>query len=153
MEEGPEHFRAFIWREIASLAGIPVLAFMLWLAPVTSSWSTLQWLLLAGAGAVALAAYFANALRKADITLDDEGLTLWRGRIRRTYAWADLKTVRQIGRYRVRMCFNGEEHEHVAVDVLTPEAFLEAVVDWHQETIGGELKVNAPPEAETNAAA
>ena len=151
MEEGPEHFRAFIWREIASLVGLPVLILLLWFAPVTSDWSRMQWLLLAAGGVLALIAYFANAMRKADIKLDADGLTLWRGGVRRTYGWRDLKTVRQIGQYRVRMCFHGEEHDHVAVDVLNSEGFLDAVVDWHQETIGGELKVNEPYEPEAAA--
>ena len=100
---------------------------------------------------VALIAYFANAIRKAQITLDTDGLTVWRGGGRRTYEWSDLKTVRQIGQYRVRMCFHGEAHDHVAVDVLDSEGFLEAVVDWHQQSVGGELKVNEPYEPEAAA--
>jgi hypothetical protein len=149
MDEGPEYFRGFIWREIASLVALPVFAFMLWMAPVTDSWSLLQWTLLAAAAAACVAAYVARALARARITLDDHGVTLWQVGSWRTHAWADLRTIRQIGAYRVRMCFHGDAHEHVAVDVLRSDAFLEAVVDWHEQLIGTELKVNEPyaPEA------
>ena len=151
MDEGPEHFRGFIWREIASLVALPVFAVLLWVAPVTQGWSLLQWALVGAAAGLALVAYVGRAFKRARITLDDEGVTLWRNGAWRSYAWEDLKTVRQIGAYRVRMCFHGEEHDHVAVDVLNSEAFLEAVVDWHEETIGGELKVNEPYEPEAAA--
>src|SRR5438552_2186313 len=100
------HFRVFFWQKFIPLFPLPVLAGFLAISPLTEGWSRAAWMLAAGLLVLAVATYLASAWIKSDVVLADDGLTLHGTGGRQTWPIEKLLKVRQIGKYRVRMCFD-----------------------------------------------
>jgi hypothetical protein len=65
-----------------------------------------------------------------------------------TWPYEKLLKVKQIGRYRVRMCFDPdipEKHMHISIDLFHSDAFVEELLYRYQERTGHEL-----PQADTH---
>lgn len=139
---GRERFRIFIWQKVVPLAGVPVFVLLLTIWPVTGSWSRAQWTAVAVAGGLAIGAYLLSAWRRATVTLDEEGVTLFHEGTVQTWPWEKLLGVRQYGRYRVRLCVDAggpAAHQHISVDMWRADAFADALDDWYEERTGRAL--------------
>jgi hypothetical protein len=136
-------FRIFFWQKLTPLLTLPVFALFVVVSPLTDGWGRTTWWLLGGAAGTLVALYLLNAWRRASVRLDHDGLTLYLVEGLQTWPYAKLLKVKQIGRYRVRMCFDPDvpdRHMHISIDLLDSDRFVEELLDRYAETMGHELR-------------
>jgi len=84
-----------------------------------------------------------NAWRKSDVVLGDAGMTLYIGNALEAWPYEKLLGVKQVGKYRVRMCYDvgrdDGQHLHISVDFVDSDAFTDALLDRYAESQGHEL--------------
>jgi len=134
-----DHFRIFFWQKFAPLFALPVFALILWFSPITAGWDRTGWEIAGGVVGLAIAAYLLDAWLKSDVRLDDAGVTLYFGRRKETWPYEKLLKVKQIGQYRVRMCFDPDipdKHMHISVDLFNSNGFVDALLDRYAEAQG-----------------
>ena len=137
-----EHFRLLFWRAFIPLFALPVLGGFFAASPVVEGWTWRTWTIAAVPVGVAIAAYLFRAWLRSDVILDERGLTLYATSGLQTWSYEKLLKVKQIGKYRVRMCFDPdipETHMHVSIDLVDSDGFVDAILDWYAETLGHEL--------------
>ena len=104
--EDTARFRIFFWQKVIPLLALPVFAVFVIASPLTDGWSTTAGTISGAIVGLALALYLLNAWRRAAVRLDGQGLTLYLVEGLQTWPYEKLLKVKQIGRYRVRMCFD-----------------------------------------------
>jgi len=137
--ESVDHFRIFFWQKFAPLFVLPVLAGFLAISPATEGWGRTGWSILGGVVGFGIALYFADAWRTSDVQLDDAGMTLHIGRQKQSWPYEKLLKVKQIGNYRVRMCWDSGipgTHMHISVDLFDSNGFVDALLDRYAESQG-----------------
>ena len=135
-------FRMLFWQKIAPLFALPVFALLFIVSPVTEGWSRTWWYAAGGMVAAAIAVYLWMAWRASSIELDAVGLTLRGASGRETWPYGKLLKVRQIGGFRVRMCFDPgipDKHMHINFDLVSSDRFVDTLLDRYAETTGHEL--------------
>jgi len=145
-----------IWQRFMPLPAISVLGLMLFASPVGQSWSATVWIVIGSVVAVAYGLFVFDGWRKSTVVLDDDGMTVRLPDGVQTWPFEKLIKVRQIGRYRVRMCWDPDipnKHMHISLDMWNSDGFAEALVDWYAETTGHELPEAEEPHHEEQAAA
>jgi hypothetical protein len=152
MEREPdEQFRALFWKSLVPLLGLPVFALLLLRAPITHGWSITTWITGATLVAVAIAMYLLRSWQKAKVVLADGGIRMYIDGRLVTWPYEDLLKVKQVGRYRVRMCMdvgqNDGQHTHISIDLSDSDAFTDALLDRYALTQGHELEDGSEPEA------
>lgn len=146
------HFRIFFWQKFVPLVALPIFGLLFVASPFTDGWSRTAWVVAGTLVGAAVAAYLLNAWRRSDVVLDDGGMTLHLAGGRETWPYAKLLKVRQIGKYRVRMCFDpdvADKHMHITLDMWSSDAFVDALLDGYAAATGNEL---AEPEEHAAAA-
>ena len=150
-QEPDEHFRALFWQKLTPLVGLPVLGLLLLRAPATAGWSTSSWIVLGSLVAAAIAIYLFRAWQQSLVVLTADGLRLRSAGREVTWPYEDLLKVKQVGRFRVRMCLdtgnNDGTHAHVSIDLSESDAFTEALLDRYAVTQGHELEDDHGSEA------
>lgn len=144
------HFRIFFWQKFIPLLGAGALAAVVLVSPVTQDWSVTTWQIAGGVAGGAAAYYLFNAWRRSDVRLDETGLTVYIGATLETWPYDKLLKVRQMGQYRVKMCFDPDvpdKHMHITLDIFGSGRFVDALLDRYADTQGHEL-----PELESHAA-
>jgi hypothetical protein len=149
MEQEPdEHFRLLFWQQLVPLLGIPVFGTAVVRAPVTAGWSMTTWTVAGVLAGGALAVYLVRVWQHAKIVLDADGLRLYLEGHPVTWPWQDLLAIKQVGRYRVRMCYDvGREdgqHTHISIDVTDSDSFTDAMLDRYALSQGEELDSRDP---------
>jgi hypothetical protein len=137
-----DHFRILFWQKFAPLFALPVFALVLRFSPITAGWSRTGWEIAGVVVGLAVAAYLLDAWLKSDVRLDDAGVTLYLGRQKETWPYEKLLKVKQIGGYRVRMCFDPDipdKHMHISVDLFDSNGFVDALLDRYAESQGHDL--------------
>ncbi len=141
--EQDEHFRIFFWQNVIPLVALPILAVPFAISPVTESWSQTSWWVAGAIVAVGIGFYLANVWRKSDVLLDEDGMTLYIDNAPQAWRYEHLLKVKQVGRYRVRMCYDVDrddgQHMHVSVDLWGSDAFTDALLDRYALSQGHEL--------------
>lgn len=152
-----EHFRLLFWRTFIPLFALPVFGGFIAASPVVEGWTWRSWSI---AGAViggAIALYVLRAWLRSDVILDQRGLTLYATSGLQTWPYEKLLKVKQVGKYRVRMCFDPgipETHMHITVDLFDSDGFADALLDRYADATGYELRELHPePAADEQAAA
>jgi hypothetical protein len=139
----PERFRRYFLQQLLPLFGLPLLALLLTLWPITDSWSRPQWTAVALVAVLIAAWRIAAAWRTAEVLLDGEGIHVWEQRTQRVWAWQRLLGLTQFGRFRVRLCIDSASgdgaHQHVSLDLWRPDDFAGAIEDWHERITGRPL--------------
>ena len=142
-----EHFRLLFWRAFVPLFALPVLGGFFAASPVVEGWTWQTWTIAAVPVAIAIAVYLLRAWSRSDVVLDDRGLTLYATSGLQTWPYEKLLKVKQVGKYRVRMCFDPdipETHMHVSVDLVDSDGFTDAILDWYAASVGHELVESHP---------
>jgi hypothetical protein len=145
-----EHFRIFFWQKLTPLLVLPVFVLIFAVSPVPAGWSATTWGVCAAMLGAAVTWYLWRAWRQSGVLLDDEGMTLYLGGSLETWPYRKLLKVKQIGKYRVRMCYDPDipdKHMHITVDVFGSDGFVDALLDRYALAMGYEL-----PELESHAA-
>ena len=146
-----EHFRLLFWRAFVPLFALPVLGGFLAASPIADGWRWRNWAIAGVVVGVAIAGYLLRSWLRSDVTLDERGMTLYASSGLQTWPYEKLLKVKQIGKYRARMCFDPdipETHMHVSVDLFDSDGFVDALLDRYAEATGHELP-DLHPEAET----
>jgi hypothetical protein len=136
------HFRILFWQKVAPLVVLPVFGLLFIVSPVTEGWSPTAWYVAGGVVAGAIALYLGMAWRVSSIQLDDVGLTLRGASGRETWPYEKLLKVKQIGAFRVRMCFDPDipdQHMHITFDLVNSDRFVDTLLDRYAEKMGHEL--------------
>jgi hypothetical protein len=144
-------FRIFFWQKITPLVALPVFAGLLYITPFTAGWSLRTWLIVGAAAAGAVAFYLLKQWQRAAVRLSADGMTLYFGGKLETWPHDKLLKVKEIGRFRSRMCYDPDmpdKHMHISFDLLDRDGFIDALLDWYLEATGQEL-----PDAEEPAQA
>ena len=148
----PQTFRIFFWQKLVPLIPLPVLAFMLYITPFTQGWSQRTWAIVAAAAAGAIAFYVVKQWSRSAVRLDEGGLTLHLGRKLETWPHEKLLKVKEIGRFRARMCYDPDipdKHMHISFDLVNRDHFVDALLDWYEESTGHDLsELESEPHAE-----
>ncbi|MDP9237560.1 MAG: hypothetical protein M3P30_09230 [Chloroflexota bacterium] len=144
MEHPPdEQFRTLLWQKLVPLLGVPVFGALLVRAPITAGWSLTTWSVLGALVSAAIAIYLLRAWQQAKIVLNAEGLRMYVAGRAVIWPWQDLLNVKQVGRYRVRMCYDvGRDdgtHTHISIDLTDSDAFTDAMLDRYALSQGEEL--------------
>jgi hypothetical protein len=138
-----ERFRIFFWQKVAApVVALPVFAFLVAISPVADGWSNTTWIVIGGVAGGVFGVYFWSAWRRALVTLDGEGMTSYLAEGRTLWRYEKLLKVKQIGNYRVRMCWDPDiegKHMHISFDFLQPARFIDALLDRYAESTGHEL--------------
>jgi hypothetical protein len=138
----PERFRTFFLHRLAPFLGLAIPALLFWLSPVGQSWPQASWIALGALAGAAAIAYTAMLWLRGVVLLDERGVTLRVPSGTQTLPYDTLLKVKQIGRYRVRMCFATDDpdvHRHISVDVWDSDGLADALIDWTCEMTGHEL--------------
>lgn len=144
MEHEPdEHFRIFFWQKVIPLLGLPVLAAPLAISPLTNGWTGTSWSVAGALLAAAILAYFVRVWQKSDVLLDADGMQVYVGSELDSWPYEKLLKVKQVGKYRVRMCYHLDredgQHMHVTLDLWDSDGFVDALLDRYALTQGEEL--------------
>jgi hypothetical protein len=134
-------FRIFFWQKLTPFAALPVFAIMFMASPIDDGWSRQTWLTAGGIFAAIVAFYLAMQWRNSDVVLDDDGLHYHVAGGRQTWPYEKLLNVRQIGKYRVKLCFDPDipdKHWHVTFDLFNSDAFVDEMMDRY-EAVTGEI--------------
>ncbi|HYM14427.1 MAG TPA: hypothetical protein VEZ14_02585 [Dehalococcoidia bacterium] len=134
-----DHFRIFFWQRFAPLFALPVFAAILAFSPISAGWGPTEWKIAAAVTGIAVAVYLLDAWRKSDVQLSDTAMALYIGGKRETWPYEKLLKVKQIGSYRVRMCYDvglADQHMHVTVDLFNSNGFVDALLDRYAESQG-----------------
>jgi len=134
-----DHFRIFFWQKFAPLFALPVFALILAFSPISSGWGVTGWRIAGIVTGVLVAVYLLDGWRKSDVQLNDDGMRLWIGGKREDWPYEKLLKVKQIGHYRVRMCYDvglADQHMHVSVDLFNSNGFVDALLDRYAESQG-----------------
>jgi hypothetical protein len=145
------HFRILFWQKFVPLFALPVLAMFIVASPVTDGWSRTMWIVAGGLVGAAIARYLWRVWQTSDVRLDATGLTLYGSSGRQTWPYEKLLKVKQVGKYRVRMCFDPDipdNHMHITIDLFDSDGFVDALLDRYEDAQGHEL-----PELESHDAA
>ena len=137
-----EHFRLLLWRTLIPLLILPVFAGFIAASPIVDGWTWRTWAIASAPVGLAFAAYFVRAWLRSDVILDERSLTLYATSGLQTWPYAKLLKVKQVGKYRVRMCFDPdipETHMHITVDLIDSDGFVDALLDRYAEAMGHEL--------------
>ncbi len=139
------HFRIFFWQKMVPLLFLPIPVLLVAISPIGQSWGRMQWTAVLSPLGLAVIGYVALAWLRADVRLDGSGMTLCLPGGWQRWPYEKLLKVRQIGRYRVRMCFDPdlseqpELHMHITADFIDSDGFVDALLDRYAETQGHEL--------------
>lgn len=137
-----ETFRLLFWRACIPLFALPVLAGFFAASPAVEGWTWRTWVVAAIPVGAGIAFYFYRTWRRSDVVLDDAGMTLYLSAGRQTWPFEKLLKVKQIGKYRVRMCWDPDipdTHMHISIDLVRSDAFVDALLDWYEGAVGHEL--------------
>lgn len=143
----PEKFRIYFWQKVAPLFVLPVFGGMLALTPWGRGWPIEVWYGIGGVAGALVVVYLVVSWVKSVVVLDERGLTVRTGEGVQTWPYEKLIKVKQIGKYRVRMCWDPgivDQHLHMSIDLWNADGFVDALLDWYAETTGEEM---AFPEA------
>ncbi|HLB24645.1 MAG TPA: hypothetical protein VJP07_11170 [Dehalococcoidia bacterium] len=135
-------FRIFFWQKFVPLSALPVFALLLAISPIVDGWSLTAWIAAGVLAALAVGAYLLQAWLRSPVVLDEDGLTFRGSDGRQTWKHEKLLKVKQIGKYRVRMCYDPgipDKHMHVTFDLFDSDGFTDALLDWYEAATGGEL--------------
>jgi len=138
----PERFRIFFWQKAVPVLALAVFGLFFVLSPAARAWSMTVWAVVGGVAGAGVLLYAWNTWRQSDVTLDGKGLRVWIGPARETWPYRKLLKVKQIGKYRVRMCFDPDipdKHMHITLDLFRSDDFVDALLDRYAETQGHEL--------------
>jgi hypothetical protein len=138
----PERYRMFFVHRLAPLLGLALPALLLWLSPAGQSWGGTVWIALGVITGALIVAYAAALWLRGGVLLDERGVTLRVPSGVETLPYERLLKVKQIGRYRVRMCFATDDpdvHRHISVDAWNADGLADALIDWTCEMTGREL--------------
>ena len=116
---------------------------MLYITPFTQGWSPRTWAIVGGAVGGAIAFYLVRQWRRSAVRLNSAGLTLYLGGRLETWPHEKLLKVKDIGRFRARMCYDPDipdKHMHISFDLFNRDSFVDALLDWYLETTGNELE-------------
>ncbi len=147
-----DHFRIFFWQKFAPLFVLPIFAGILAFSPISAGWGPTQWRIAGVITGLAIAVYLLDAWRKSDVQLNDAAMRLWIGGKREDWPYEKLLKLKQIGHYRVRMCFDvglADQHMHVSVDLFNSNGFVDALLDRYAESQGHWLPEMPSHEDET----
>jgi hypothetical protein len=152
-----EHFRLLFWRTFIPLFALPVFGGFIAVSPVVEGWTWRSWTIAGAVVGGAVALYLLRAWLRSDVILDERGLTLYATSGLQTWPYEKLLKVKQVGKYRVRMCFDPdipETHMHITVDLFDSDGFADALLDRYAEAMGHELpELHPEPAADEQAAA
>ena len=141
----------FIAKLAPAVAFAPFGALFLATSSISEGWTATTWGI-AGAVAMIAAALYTLRLRATSyVEVDDDGIVLPVGAGRQRWHYKQMLKAKQIGRFRVRLCLQGDDpkmHSHVTVDFFDPDSFLDEVAASYEEATG-----QAFPDAETPLAA
>ncbi len=143
MDPGRRVFRIFFWQKFVPLTALPVFALLLAISPIVDGWSRTAWIIAGALTASAVAMYLLRAWLRADVVLDEDGMTYFGTGGRQTWPHAKLLKVKQIGKYRVRMCYDPDlpdKHMHISFDLFHSDDFTDALLDWYAASTGHELE-------------
>jgi hypothetical protein len=127
---------------------LPVFAMFVVVSPLTADWGRTAWTAAGALVGLGVAAYLANVWRTSGVQLDNAGVSLHLPGGRQTWPYDKLLKVTQIGRYRVKMCFDPgipDKHMHIKVDLVSSDRFVDALLDRYEIATGHELPL--PEEA------
>jgi hypothetical protein len=144
-----EHFRLLFWRAFVPLFALPVLGGFIAASPVVDGWGWRNWAIAGAVVGAAVAAYLLRSWLRSDVIFDERGMTLYATTGLQTWPYEKLLKVKQIGKYRARMCFDPdipETHMHISVDLFDSDGFVDALLDRYAQATGHEL-----PELHTDA--
>ena len=144
---GRRTFRIFFWQKFVPLSALPVFALLLAISPIVDGWSQTAWIVAGALTASAVGMYLLQGWLRSAVVLDEDGMTYHGSGGRETWPYEKLLKVKQIGKYRVRMCYDPdipEKHMHITFDLLNSDGFVDELLDRFEETTGQEL---AEPEA------
>ena len=152
------HFHMFSWQELLPMIALPAAGVIVFRSPVGAGWSGSVWLIVIAVALVAAAAYGLRIWRRGDVQLDDDGMTLHLFGTQQTWPYEKLWQVKQVGKYRVRMCFDPEledkhAHMHITIDIFGADAFVDALLDGYEDLMGHELPPLEPEQTEPGQAA
>ncbi len=136
------HFRMLFWQKLVPLVPLPVFSLMLYITPFTQSWSLNMWIAVGSVAGLAVVAYVLVQFLRADVMLDDNGLTFYGVGGRQTWPHVKLLKVKEIGRFRARMCYDPDianKHMHISLDLFHKDAFVDTLLDWYEESTGHDL--------------
>jgi len=145
-----ERFRIFFWARLYPLVALPVFGVLFVVSPVVDGWSATAWMICGGVVGACIAWYFLKLWRQSIVLLDGEGLTLYVGGTLEAWPYRKLLKVKQIGKYRVKMCYDPDipdKHMHISVDLFDSDGFADALLDRYALAMGHDL-----PELESHAA-
>jgi hypothetical protein len=137
-----QHFRMLFWQKLVILVPMPVFALMLAITPFTQSWSRTMWIVLAAVAASAILLYIVVQWLRADVLIDEDGLTFTGSDGRQTWPHEKLLKVKEIGRFRARMCYDPDipdKHMHISLDLFRRADFTDALLGWYEYATGHEL--------------
>lgn len=141
--ESDEQFRMLFWQKLLPLLGVAVFGTLVVRAPVTAGWSLTTWSVGGALVGAAIAVYLLRAWQQAKVVLNADGLCLYLGGRSVTWPWQDLLRIKQVGRYRVRMCYDvgrdDGQHTHISIDLTDSDAFTDAMLDRYALAQGEEL--------------
>lgn len=149
--EKPLVFRVLFLRQLVPLVGVALFGALLFTAPITATWGQTRWGVLGAIVTVAIVRYMSDVWRKAAVLLNEDGLRIYAGRTPQFWPYEKLLKVKQVGRYRVRMCFDipndDNTHRHLTADLWRSDAFAAALLDRYAAHQGEELDGAAGDEA------
>jgi hypothetical protein len=140
--ERPQRFRAFLWQKFVVLPALLFLAGLVYISPTGQEWSWVTWALVLTGLVVGTLAYIGASGMRFYAQLDDDGVTIHSANGEQTYAYAKILRVKEVGKYRARLCVDIDEpdkHRHVSFDLLNRDGFVDALLDRYEDATGGEL--------------
>jgi hypothetical protein len=142
MDSKRDQFRIMFWQKVAPLLALPVFGLFIVVSPLVDGWSTRTWIIAGAIAGAAVFAYLLAAWMRSGVLLDGRGLTFHGTGGRQTWGHEKLLKIKQIGKFRVRMCYDpGIEgkHMHISFDLFDSDGFSAALLDWYERTTGREL--------------
>ncbi len=135
-------FRIFFWQKFVPLLALPILGLFVAVSPLVDGWSQTMWYIAAGALGSAIGVYLVMAWLRSAVVLDEDGMTYIGQGKPVTWAHEKLINVKQMGKYRVRMCYDPGTpglHMHITFDLFDADGFTDALLEWYESATGREL--------------
>lgn len=146
---GTERFRTLFIAKLAPIVAFaPFAGLFLASSSISDGWTATTWGLAGAAAAVAAALYTLRLRATSYVEVDDDGIVLPVGASRERWAFDQVLNTKQLGRFRVRLCLQGDDpamHSHISVDLFDPAGFIDEVAESYEEATGRPFPGAAEP--------
>lgn len=137
---GTERFRTLYIAKLApAVAFAPFVGLFLATSSISDAWTATTWGIAGALATIAAAAYTLRLRATSYIEVDDDGIVVPVGGSRQRWQYGQMLKAKQIGRFRVRFCLQGDDpamHSHVSVDLFDPDLFIDEVAESYEEATG-----------------